>query len=531
MTTLVDRLAATADGSYTFHAADRTIRRSSTELAERAQAKAYRLVQRGVRPGDRVGLLGPNDVRWVEWAFATWMAGAALVPVAYPLRIRDGGAFAEQLDRLATAAACRVLIADPELVRVAPAVPILAWDDEADAPPAALPSVAPGDEAIVQFTSGSTAAPKGAILTHAAVTTERAATVHALGMDATDVVCGWMPFFFDGGLCTFVLLPALHGLDGHVMSVEDFARDPARWLTLMGATGATISACPPTALGTAVRAADRDAAGIDLSSLRVLGVGAEGVDPDLVDEVLERTTAFGLRPEAPTNVYGLGEAVCVVSSTPVGEPIRVESIDPTALAASNRAAPTDGGKRVASCGVATRAVEVSVRGPNGRAREREIGDVLVRGPTVMKGYVGDAASPVQDGWLSTGDLGYVADGELFVVGRTKDVVFVYGRNYHPEDFEWAAGRVDGVRRGRCVAFGQTGSDGAVVLIVEPAADADAADLALKVRHSVIDAVGVASVRTVVVPPGTVRKTTSGKLRRSAMRDLFDRGELVTLASS
>jgi fatty-acyl-CoA synthase len=532
--TLDAALQATADGAapgagYTFHLDDAEVALSYPELAERAARGARRLAAMGVEPGDPVGLFGPNRPEWVVWAFAIWSAGAVLVPVQIPLRIRRPDAFAEQVRALVEAAGCRRVIADPRLLGVLPDGVGVDWEERGDESSDAGPPPGPGSAAVIQFTSGSTSAPKGALITHAAALAQMEVLRHGYRYeDGTPrSVLSWTPFFHDLGLFANVVHPAVSGSTTHHLPTERFARDPVEWLRLVGRTRPAGTIAPSSAFGSALRLAKRRGEQIDLSPLEAAFFAAEGVDPDVVARMLDDARGFGFDPSALGSSYGLAEAVMAVSYPLVGTGLRLDRIGIDALARDGIAAPVEGtrSRLVVSCGKPF--MEVRIAGPDGARAEREVGEILIRGASMMSGYVGAGAAddPFDDGWLRTGDLGYLADGELFPIGRAKDMVIAMGHNYYAEDFEWAAGRVDGVRPGRSVAFADPGSE-QVVLLVEPAGDGDRELLRRDVRRAVADAVGVAPGRVVVLAPGTVEKTTSGKLRRAAMREAYARGALA-----
>jgi fatty-acyl-CoA synthase len=532
--TIPQVLLATAEkgrGEYVFHLEDGPSVLGCAELAERAKRGARRLLARGVRPGDTVGVLGPNRPEWAVWAFATWMAGAVLAPVQIPLRIRDPAAFGEQLSRLVDAARCRCVLAAPELASLLGEDGIVAWREEGEESDVALPEPAADDPAVVQFTSGSTAAPKGALLTHRAVRAQieilRRAYLRADGTPVETV--SWAPFFHDLGLFPNLVQVAFTGARSHQLPTERFARDPAEWLRLVERTRASLTVAPSAAFGSALRAASRRDERIDLGSLDVAYMTAEGVDPDVARRMLGAAESFGLRPEALGVAYGLAEAGAV-SFPHVGTGMRVDRVDLDELAGAGVAIPAaeDAGRPVASCGPPL--VEVRIADPGDIPLEEGcVGEIQVWGEALMSGYVGrDVPQPIVDGWLHTGDLGYMRDGELFVTGRAKDMVIAMGHNYYPEDFEWAAARAGGVRPGRCVAFNLPGTEDVVVLV--EAADPDsAAGLERAVSREVHDAVGLRPSAVVVLPPGAVEKTTSGKLRRAAMRQAYASGALATPA--
>jgi fatty-acyl-CoA synthase len=522
---------AAQEASLNFHLEEGLVSISGAELVERALAGARVLAARGIGPGDAVGVLGPNRPEWVVWAWATWAAGATFVPLQIPLRVRSPDAFAEQVRSLIHAAGCRLVLADPRLAGMVGDDACVAWDEPASAPSADPVLAGPDDPAVLQFTSGSTSAPKGALLTHRAVMAQMEVLVAGTpGPIREHVYVGWVPFFHDLGLFLYVVTPVVFGARVHYLPTERFAADPAEWFRLLTSTRATATVSPGSAIGAALRGSQGPSERIDLSSVEIVRFAAEGVDPDVAERLIEACGRLRLSRESLGSTYGLAEAVLAVT---ICLRFQVDRIDVEAMAASGLAVPSNGRRvrRVVCSGSPRAGTELRVAQPDGtELGEREIGEICVRGPSLMKGYVGEEApDPFQDGWLRTGDMGYLADGELYVTGRIKDMIIVLGHNYYPEDFEWAAGRVDGVRAGRCVAFRSSDED-AVMLVVEPSAGADGDELAVAVRNAVRDAVGVAPSSVAVLPPGSVEKTTSGKLRRSAMRSAYLRGDLPVLAA-
>ncbi len=530
--TIPEALFASAErlvGEHVFHLEDQVVRLSCAELAERAEPAARRLLALGVGPGDAVGVLGPNRPEWIVSAFAIWIAGGVLVPVQMPLRVRDPDAFGEQLRALVRAGGCRRVLADPRLAPLLPEGVALDWTEEGGEGGTVRPAAPhPADAAVIQFTSGSTAAPKGALLTHAAVSAqmELLSPGYRYADGSPRTILSWTPFFHDLGLFANMVQPAYTGSTTHHLPTERFAKDPGEWLRLAAATRVSVTVGPSSAFGSAVRAVERRGERIDLSSLEAACFAAEGVDPEVSQRMIARARDFGLRPEAIGATYGLAEAVMAVSFRYVGTGLRTDRISLGEMAASGVAEPaTEGPTRtMVSSGVPQ--MELRVAGPDAElVPERQVGEIQVRGPSLMSHYVGgDAPDPFVNGWLRTGDLGYLADGDLFVTGRLKDLLIAMGHNYYPEDFEWAAARVDGVRPGRCVAFGVPGAE-KVVLLVEASEGSAPGDLGRRVKRAVADSVGVAPTEVAILPPGALEKTTSGKLRRAAMREAYSSGTL------
>jgi fatty-acyl-CoA synthase len=532
--TIPEALFATAErdlGELVFHLDEGPLRLGFPELAERALAGARRLTALGVGPGEAVGLLGPNRPEWAVWAFAVWIAGATLVPVHIPLRIRDPEAFGTQLRGLVEAAGCRLVLADPILASLLPAGVAVSWDEAGEQSGEHPAGPTCGDPAVIQFTSGSTAAPKGALLSHRAVM----AQMELLGRgyrrsdDDPRTVLSWTPFFHDLGLFGGVVHPAYAGSTTHHLPTERFARDPAEWLRLIEATRVDGTVGPSSAFGSAVRAAGMRDERIDLSSLEVAYFAAEGVDPEVAQGIVERARELNFDPAALGSTYGLAEAVLGVTCQHAGTGLRIDRISLEQLTASGVAVPsTEAPARLMiSCGPPV--MDLRIVGPEGELPERHVGEIKVRGPSLMSGYVrGDGSlekAAFADGWLRTGDLGYLAEGELYVTGRAKDLIIAMGHNYYPEDFEWAAARVAAVRPGRCVAFSDPGTE-SVVVLVEPKPGQDPSGVERDVRRGVANAVGIAPGDVVALPPGAVEKTTSGKLRRAAMRHAYATGALA-----
>jgi acyl-CoA synthetase (AMP-forming)/AMP-acid ligase II len=535
-TTLSQALECAAAGSseLVFHLADGAVTLSAETLLDQAHAGARALAERGIEPGDAVGVLGPNGPEWARWAFAAWLAGGSLVPIPYHLRIRDAEAFRLQVSILTRAAGCRAVVVDPNFLPFVGADIAMRWDEDPPRVPHA-PAVEPRPEdvAVIQFTSGSTATPRGAVLTHRAVLAGVRGSEAGSGQNSAGwVQLSWLPFFHDWGLFGYLVWSVVIGTQTHILPTERFARDPSEWLRLAGRVGAMITPGPTSAWDSALRVAGRRPQGIDLSTIRVATLAAEAIEPRVLDRLLELGVELGLSPEAPSGAYGMAETTLAVTEGPVAEPIRVDAVDRGALVSIGEARPATGSddvRRVVSSGAPVPGVELLVAGSEGPVPERHVGEILLRTPSMMRGYIGGTEDPVVDGWLHTGDLGYLADGELYVTGRIKDVVIVMGRNYPAQDLEWAAERVEGVRSGRTVAFATERTEGEAVVVVECGKGREPDDLPRRVWLEVSDALGIAPREVLVLPGGTIPVTTSGKLRRSWVRDAYASGDLQGVA--
>lgn len=537
--TLVDAIRATASEGgqdFIFHLEDGQVRRTTADVLEEAERRATVLASR-IEPGEPVGVLGPNAPDWVYWAVAAWMAGGVVAPVPYPLRLRDPETFAAQTSRMMEAIGCRVVASHPKFVPALPEGLALPWDAPRPAGPApGAGDRTPDDVAVVQFTSGSTSSPKAAVLTHRAIL---AASTNLYrhqrlrpGTDG-DRSVSWLPFFHDNGFFGHVVLPLTYRGESHVLPTERFAKNPAGWFRLASEVRAAITSGPSSAWSMALRAALRRPDGIDLSALRIGMMSAEAIDPDTVERLTEDGPAVGLKPNALAGAYGMAEATLGLTISAPWGGIEIDRVDLEALASDHRAVPAASGrtKRVASCGEPIPGVEVRIAGPEGVRDEREVGEIQVRAPSLMRGYVGpDAPDPFEDGWLHTGDLGYLAGGLLYVTGRIKEMIISYGRNYNPQDIEWAATRVPEVREGRVVAFAADGeAEGKLVVAFEPAREDGIDGVLLRIRQTVADVTGLTPRAVVALPKGAIQRTTSGKLRRTAMRDAWIRGDLGRIA--
>jgi fatty-acyl-CoA synthase len=334
------------------------------------------------------------------------------------------------------------------------------------------------------------------------------------------------------GLIGFVLAPILYRQPVTLMTPGAFVRRPAVWLQTISRHQGTVTFAPNFAYGLAARRVrDSELAGIDLSSLRLAGCGAEPVQAATLRAFARRFEPYGFSPRAFAPAYGMAESTLAIS---FGRGIEVDRVQREALVSEGHAVPVpgeaggDGAMEVVGCGRAFPGHAVSVVAPDARLPlpERRIGEIVVSGPSVASGYFGDPAATAATfagGRLATGDLGYLADGQLFVCGRRKDLLVVNGRKYHPQDVEWAAATVEGVREGKVVAFSTTlpgWEREAVVVAVETRTDVPPARLTVQVRAAVKRAVGLHVDEVVAAASGALPKTTSGKAQRALARSLY-----------
>jgi acyl-CoA synthetase (AMP-forming)/AMP-acid ligase II len=394
-----------------------------------------------------------------------------------------------------------------------------------------------GDLALVQFSSGSTVDPKPVALTHRALAAQIAALVQLVAPTPADVLVSWLPLYHDMGLIGCLLGALSYPGPLVLLAPEHFLARPALWPRAVARHRGTISAAPSFAFAyCADRVRDEELAGLDLTSWRIALDGAEPVSLPALRRFAERFGRYGLDPRALQPVYGLSEAALAVTFSPPRWPPRSLSLDARALAQGGVLGP--GGREVASVGLPVPGVEVEVRGQGGAVLpERRLGRVWVRSASLMREYLGQpqaTAAALAGGWLDTGDLGFADGGELYLHGRAKDVVVVRGANHAPEEFEAALEGVAGLRPGCAVALGVPGDDGAerLWLLAERASGgaglADAALAALAAR-AVTERTGVAPGQVRILDPGTLPRTSSGKLRRGESRRRLVEGTLAAPA--
>jgi acyl-CoA synthetase (AMP-forming)/AMP-acid ligase II len=528
------RLLADAEAAPDEHRAHR-------RLYHEARAIAGGLVAAGLRRGDPVLLVLPTSFELVAAFFAVQLAGGLPVPSYPPAAMARATQALERLRHVAESSGATLCVTDRRLRPLLGTLPVRAVvtvDALAGGDPAAIgePRLGPRDPAFIQYTSGSTDRPRGVLLTHGAVT----ANVHAIGQAAkirrTDSSVVWLPLYHDMGLVGGLLFAIYWRIPLTLMSPLAFLADPLRWPREIARARATLSPAPNFAYALAARrAAEAPPRALDLSSWRLALNGAEPVNPATIDEFCARFAPYGFRREAVLPVYGLAEATLAVAFPDPGEAPRVETLDRDALA-DGRAVRGSGPRAVAvvSVGKAVPGHRVAVVDEHGAGLpDDEVGHIVVQGPSVMRGYHGNAEATravLRGDTLWTGDLGFVAGGRLHVVGRTKDLIIVRGRNVFAEDVERVAAAVEGARPGGVVAFGVHDDEAAtevVVLVCETRLTGGPERAAL-VRH-LAEAVGercqVALDEVVLARPGTIPKTPSGKAQRGLCRSQYLAGEL------
>ena len=540
MTTLLQRIerVSAQGGTITFVGGEAAQRVGWDHLHDEARATAAALQARGIGAGSHVALLGPTTRALVTAIQATWLVGGTVVVLPLPMRLGSLDEFVLQTRLRIHGADSAAVLIDADLAAFVeqlpgdpPLIPLSDVVGTGRADEYTAPTVDPDDLAVLQFTSGSTADPKGVMLPHRVILANLDGAATAAHLDpADDVVVSWLPLYHDMGLIGTLTLPMITGTDLVLGAPQDFMAAPARWMEWMSEYGGTATAGPNFAYALAARALRR-LDKLDLSRWRLALNGAEPVDPETMTAFCEAAAPHGFDPRAAFPAFGMAETAIAGAFPEPMSGVRMDAVDRHILETERYAAPVDpeadGVRTLALLGRPIPGLEMRICDPatGDVMREREVGELEIRGTSVTPGYYKrpDAtAAAFRDGWLRTGDLAYLVDGELVICGRIKDVIVIGGRNLHPEDVERAVADVDGVRAGNVIAFGVEGRKGreALVVVAETKQPDDASAIRRAVTTRVVDAVGVPPTDVVLVAPGSLPKTSSGKLQRSLCRDRY-----------
>jgi acyl-CoA synthetase (AMP-forming)/AMP-acid ligase II len=542
---VLEQKAAEAPRSF-LEVIDGDAPRHLPQVLENAMRWAGRLKDLGVRRGDRVAILMESRVRTIEALLGAYLLRAAVVPLAGPRGIVASHRALERLSGALRASGAKVLLGGPAALARIPAdalsrfgVVAAGLDDPGTV--AADPERGdPADLALVQYTSGSTGAPRGAAITQANLMANLEDIVTSLELTSEDRCVDWLPLYHDMGLIGSVLVALTAGASSILIAPESFVVRPTIWLETFSSRAGTYAPAPNFGYQLcATRVSDEALKKLDLRSWRVALTGAEPVRLETIEAFVARFAPCGFRPEAFLPVYGMAESTLAVAFPPLRRGPRVEVVDGDVLRSTGRAerARGDAGRTVVSVGRAFPGSELRVVDAEGTPlAERAEGEIVLRGPSVMSGYYGDPEATgrtIRDGWLHTGDMGFVADGELFITGRLKAVLIRAGEKYHAEDLERAAEGVRDVRTGCSAAFAVEASGAEqIVLVVERGARAtvDPAQLARAVADEVRRAEGITASVVYVATPGQVPKTSSGKVQRERCRAMLLDGSLEMLGS-
>ncbi len=514
-----------------------------TQVHEKALRAAGTLMGRAapaVQPGDPVAVLAGEPALIAPAVQGVWLAGGSVTMLHQPTPRADLAAWAADTVRVLGMIDAKLVLLGPPFDRLAPVldqrgISYLMLADLDD--PAARPLTTPvplgeDDTALLQLTSGSSADPKAVRITHGNLYANMTAMAQTADLDpANDVMVSWLPLFHDMGMVGFLTVPMALGLELVKVTPADFMSRPLLWAELISRHRGTVTAAPNFGYALLARRLAGSDERFDLSSLRFALNGAEPIEPAAVRAFTAAGARFGLSQRCMVCAYGMAEATVGVSFAPHGIGMQVDTVDADALEARRVAAPAGPSDRhvrvFPRLGPPLPGMEVQVVAEDGRElAERAVGRIRLRGESVTREYLTvEGARPTQDpdGWLDTGDEGYLAEGDVVICGRRKDVIIMGGRNVYPTDIERAAGLVDGVRPGNVVAVridaGARRESFAVAVESNRAGDAEAERILRKeVTARVVDAIGLRPGAVVVLPPATLPKTPSGKLRRAAVRD-------------
>lgn len=523
------------------------------ELRERATALARRLIRAGLPPRTRLAIVAETSPDFVVFFFACQYAG--VIPIPLPLTMHFGGreAYIERLRGMIRQSGARVAVAPPDLIdqlhQAVEGMHLLMVGVPQDfyGLPLGRGSLRPfgrKDPCYIQYSSGSTKAPRGVLVSqHSLTANVRAIARHGLQIRRGDRCASWLPLYHDMGLIGFCLTPMLCQSSSDYIETASFARRPLTWLKVLSEQGGTVSFSPTFGYHLCVRrAATATMQSLDLSRWRVAGIGGEIIRADVLERFAEIFAEAGFSKAAFVPSYGLAEATLAVSFAPLNRGVEVDRVDLEIYAEFGRAAPASkrGGKRTRSfviCGRPLPNHAVEVRNEHDEILpDRCIGRVMVQGPSVIKGYFQNTAATAsvlsRGGWLDTGDLGYMIDDRVVITGRSKDLIIVGGRNIWPEDIEWAVEKLTQIRAGDVAAFSVETPEGAeeVVVVAECRQAEGRARRVLKrdIMATVQRTTGV-TCRVVLVPPRSLSLTSSGKLSRAAVKANYLSGALSEIA--
>jgi fatty-acyl-CoA synthase len=530
---------------------------SFAEMHQIARQRAAWLGSLGLRQGDRLALVIPEGFDFVLSFLGATMAGVIPVPIFPRATFKAIDNYVETVEHIVQSAGAKVLLTmektrpfvepvlarDAGLERIVTTEEMLATLDTSLERAWSRPAITPADLCFLQFTSGSTSRPKGVMVTHENLVANAYSFLGKPGVQRTDEDLGvsWLPLFHDMGLIGFVLGTIVMDVPVILLPTASFARTPRVWLETVSAHRATITYAPNFAYALIVkRLKERDIAELDLSCLRVAGCGAEPIRAQTLRDFATRLKPAGFSDRAFLPSYGMAEATLAITFHPVGSEMIVDRVEADALN-QGVAKPAQVGSdstvlELVSCGVPFEGHELRIvptDEPIDKANppalpERRVGQIVTRGPSVTAGYYQNETA-TQDafcnGWLYTGDLGYVADGNLYICGRIKDLIIIRGANHYPQDIEWIVGDLPGVRRGHVVAFSVMHDGEEQLVIAAEAASSDAEALRHAIPLRVNEQLGLQVSRCVIVAIGSLPQTSSGKPQRAKTKAWYTEGLL------
>jgi fatty-acyl-CoA synthase len=539
--------AANGETGYNFYSGRGELIKSLPygELRGQAEIAARRLTSLGLKRGERIALLAETTPEFLALFFGCQYAGLIPVPLPLPTGLGARQGYVQQLQRQIAGAEARAAFASEELsaylqAAVEGAEMLFTGTPQAlaDVPESMRPlrPLGEGDLSYLQYSSGSTRFPLGVAVPMRALMNNAGHNAKSgLRVGPEDRSVSWLPLYHDMGLVGFVVSPLVAQCSVDLLPSQEFARRPLVWLDLMSRNRSTISYSPSFGYEICVRRAERVSdLSLDLSSWRAAGIGGDMIRPEVLARFSETFARHGFRRTAFVASYGLAENTLAVSFAPLGRGIETDQVDRRRLAEEKVAEPAaagSDGRAFAICGKPLPEHALEVRGEDGRALpDRRVGRIFIKGPSMMAGYFNQPEATRQiiteDGWLDTGDMGYMIGGSVVVTGRSKDLIIVNGRNIWPQDIEWAVEQLPGLRSGDVAAFSVDERAGESVVVLVQCRTADAAEieaLASDVK-GVVNRTAAIDCMVVPVPPRSLPLTSSGKLSRSKAKQYYLAGQ-------
>jgi fatty-acyl-CoA synthase len=523
------------------------------ELRLQALSTARKLLSSGLKRMDRVAIVAETGADFMVTFFACQYAGLVPCPVPYSMYIGGKDAYVARIAGMLKAAHAHAIITPGDMLDsvqagadAAGVALVLSHEDVAELPESMtkLQGFGADDVAYIQYSSGSTSAPKGVLISQKAIIANaRGMHVDGMKLRSDDRAFSWLPLYHDMGLVGFCLAPMLAQTSVDYLATTAFARRPALWLKLMAENRSTISFSPTFGYDLAARRINGEAVALDLSAWRIAGIGGDMVRPDVLSAFAETLAVSKFSPAAFLPSYGMAESTLAISFAGANRPVRVDRVRRDAIRTQQKAIPIVNGDDAAArsfviCGKPIAGHEMQVRDEAGALlHEREIGRIYVSGPSLMSCYFNNEEATAEtigtDGFLDTGDMGYLLDGEIVITGRAKDLILHNGRNIWPQDIEWSAEQLPALKSGDVAAFAIEGNDGddEVVVLVECRSTDILVQESLRkdVAKIVHQSAGV-DCSIVLVAARSLPFTSSGKLSRSGARQKYLAGEIDVFAA-